>query len=127
MALQDPGLDIGYVIAAADYSTVGQFKAVKVATTAALTVTLANTGGESILGILQNNPTTAAAADVRFTGISKGLINGTVTAGDKLMTDTTAAFITATTTNIAVAVALESGVPSTLITVALIPGIGQKQ
>lgn len=126
MALQDPGLDIGYVVAIADYSTVGQFKAVKVVTTTNLAVTLANTGGESILGILQNNPTTGAAADVRFTGISKGLINATVAAGDKLMTDTTAAFITATTTNAAVAIALEAGLPSTLITVALIPGLGQK-
>ena len=109
MAIQDPGLDVGYLQATGDLSA-KQFLAVKVDASNSLQVILASTGGEAILGILQNKPTTGQAADIRVAGVSKAVIgSGGVTAGDLLMTATSGALITATNTNYGVAIALETG------------------
>jgi hypothetical protein len=85
------------------------------------TVTLAGTGGESILGIVQNKPSTGQCADVRFVGISKAVYGGTVTRGQPLMTNTSGQLITATGTNQVVAIALESGVVNDIHAVFVCP------
>lgn len=93
-------------------------------------VALDNTGkggapsaGASILGILQNKPTSGQEASVMLDGVSKMLVgSATVTAGDKVMVDSAGKAVTATSTNFAIGWALTTGAASTIITVALIPG-----
>lgn len=87
-----------------------QYFAVKLDTAGDRNVVLASTGGERIYGILQNKPTAGLAADVCLTGLSKAQIGGTITRGDVLKTDTAGKLITASTGNIGVAEAMESGV-----------------
>lgn len=120
MAVQDPGLDIGYLTASADLSS-SQFLAVKPYASADREVALESTGGLLILGILQNKPTTGQCADVRFVGISKAIYGGTVTRGQALMTNTSGQLITATGTNQVVAIALESGVINDIHAVFVCP------
>lgn len=122
MAVQDPGLDVGYLQASADLSS-DQFCAVKVYASADLQVALASTGGEAILGILQNKPTAGQAADVRFTGVSKARAGNSYSRGAGLMTDTSGRLITATSTNVIVAIALEaSGAADEYHTVLVLGG-----
>ncbi len=126
MALQDPGLDVGYVVANADLSA-SQFCAVKVGG-ADLNVVLASSGGEAILGILQNKPTAGQAADVRFTGISKAKAGAAYSRGALLMTDSSGRLITATSGNHAVAMALEAaGGANEIRTVLVLGGPGDVQ
>jgi hypothetical protein len=117
MATETPLISIGsQVTAAADLSGVtstlagpngsGQYLAVKI--TAARQVNLANTGGEAVLGILQNTPASGQACDVGFVGVSKAVAGAAVAAGAELMTDTSARVITRTSTNHQVGVALEA-------------------
>lgn len=106
MAIQDPGLDFSGVTAGADLSA-KQFFAVKI-TGADLAVNLASTGGEAILGILQNKPTSGQSADVRFSGVTKAIAGAAYSRGAKLMTDTSGRLITATSTNNVVGLALEA-------------------
>ena len=86
-----------------------QYCAVK-QTTTPRTLTLANTGGEAVAGILQNTPATGQATIVVQRGITQAQIGtGGVTAGDQLMTETTTGkLITKTSTNTVVAVAIET-------------------
>ena len=63
-------------------------------TTADRTVVLAAAIGAQIYGVLQNKPTTGQAADVAFVGISKAVAGGTITRGDKLMTNASGQLIT---------------------------------
>jgi hypothetical protein len=71
--------------AAADLSA-KQYYAVKLSASRA--VNLASTGGEEIIGILQNAPASGDAADVCLFGLSKALIGtGGVTAGNAVMTE----------------------------------------
>lgn len=106
MAIESTMGRISIVVANASLAT-SQFLAVKVAT-ADLNVVLASTGGENILGVLENKPAAGAAADVCFSGVSKGVAGAAYTRGTVLMTDTSGRFITATSTNQGVAYALES-------------------
>lgn len=106
MALEAPGLDVGFLTANSDLSA-KQFYVVKV-TGADLKVDLASTGGEAALGILQNKPTAGQAADVRFSGISKAVAGAAYSRGTMLMTDTSGRLITATAGNHPVAYALEA-------------------
>lgn len=107
MAVQDPGLDVGYLVAGADLSA-SQFCAVKASSSADLTCVLASTGGEAILGILQNKPVSGEVADVRFSGVSKAKAGAAYNRNALLMTDTSGRMITATSTNVAVAMAMEA-------------------
>ena len=59
----------------------GQFLAVKL--TASRQVNLANTGGEAVLGILQNTPAQGQAADIGFVGVSKAVVGAAVAAGGR--------------------------------------------
>lgn len=123
MATETPLIHDGSQTTAAADLSAAQYKAVKL--TAARSVNLASTGGEAIYGILQNNPTSGQAADVGIFGISKALIGAAgCAAEDSLMTDTTGAFTTKTSTNAVVAVALEAGVSGDIISVKIIPTPG---
>jgi hypothetical protein len=120
MAIETAGLDLSVVVANADLSA-SQFCGVKIAT-ADFGVSLASTGGEAILGILQNKPLATQAADVRFVGVSKAKAGASYSRGALLMTDTSGRFITATATNHAVAMALEAAAAANEIRTVLILG-----
>jgi len=102
----------------------GQFLAVK--ETASRVVGLANSGGEAIAGILQNDPLAGQAANIAFVGVSKAVAGAAVTAGALLMTDTSARLITATSTNVAVAKAIESAAGANAVFTVLIIGNGKQ-
>lgn len=120
MATEGPLLhDGGQCVAGTDLSA-KQFRAVKLSTSTDRNVIVADTGGEAIYGILQNKPTIGLAADIGFLGVSKAAIGATVTMGQRLMTDTNAKLIPATSTNHAVAQAMEAGATDTIITVRVV-------
>lgn len=80
------GLDFTY-LAGADLS-LKQYFFVKQSTAADRTCLLCDTtAGEAALGILQNDPTSAQAAEVRTGGRSSLVYGGTVTRGDLLASD----------------------------------------
>jgi hypothetical protein len=108
MAVQDPGLDIGYLQANSDLSAL-QFTAV-IISGADLKVDAATvaTAGTPILGILQNKPTANQAADVRLLGVSKAKTGASYSRGVPLMIDGSGRLIAATSTNQAVAYSLEA-------------------
>jgi hypothetical protein len=108
----------GNLVANSDLSS-SQFLAVK-QTATGRAVDLANTGGENITGILQNNPVAAAAAEVCYTGFCKAKLGATVAAGAALMTDTSGRLITQTSTNAKVAVAHEAGVVNQIVLVRVV-------
>lgn len=87
--------DGAQTVAAANYSNTqslagpsgsGQFLAV-VLTSAGRTVAIASSIGAQIYGVLQNKPTSGAAADVGFMGVTKAVAGGTIAAGAALMTN----------------------------------------
>jgi hypothetical protein len=98
----------------------GQFLAVK--TTAAHIANLANTGGERIAGIVQNKPKLGEAVNIAMApSVTKAVVGAAWTAGQVLMTDTSARLIPQTGTNAGVAIAIESAtVVGSLATVRLI-------
>ena len=120
MAVQDPGLDLGYALANVDLSA-NQFCAVKIGG-ADLNVVLANAGGEAVLGILQNKPAPNQAAEVRFSGVSKGKAGAAYTRGALLMTDTSGRLIPVTAGNHAIAMALEAAAAANEIHPVLVLG-----
>lgn len=124
MATEGPLIHDGSQTQAGADLSAKQFFAVKIDTSADRQVVLASTGGEGIYGILQNKPAAGQAADVGIAGITKAQCGGTVTRGDLLMTDTAGKLITATSTNHAIGIALESGVAGVVITVAIVSGLG---
>lgn len=107
--------DGGNSVAGADLSA-NQFFAVKQSTSTDRNVILANTGGEAIRGILQNKPTSGAAANICTFGISKAIAGATITVGQRLMTDASGKLIPATGTNHGVALALTAAATSEIFT-----------
>lgn len=84
----------------------GQFLAVKVVS--ARKVSLCNTSGEPMYGILQNKPASGAVADVGIFGLSKAIAGAVCTGGNALMVDTSGRLVPATgTTAHRVAIAIE--------------------
>ncbi len=104
--------------AAADLSA-KQFYAVK--QTAARSASVASTGGESILGILLNKPTSGQACDIAYAGQTKARAGvGGWTAGDSLETEAgTGKLITQTTGNDIVAEAIETVVADDIGAISL--------
>lgn len=97
MAIEQPVFNIGFVEAAADYSTTGQYLIVDVSADGV--VTKAGTSGQAALGILQNKPKAGEASDVAVVGVSK-LVAGTgnLAAGALFMAHTDGTGVTATGT-----------------------------
>ena len=102
MATEGPLLHDGsQCVAAANYSNSaglsgpsgsGQFLAV-VLTSAGRTVAVASSAGAQCYGILQNKPTSGAAADVGFLGPTKAVAGGTIAAGAPVMTNASGAIV----------------------------------
>lgn len=133
MATESPLLHHSQCTAAANLSATagldgpngsGQFLAVKV--TAARQVNLASTGGEAIDGILQNDPASGYVADVGFMGISKAVAGAAFSAGALLMTDTSGRLITATSTNSAVAKAIEAATAANQVVTVFVMNFGKQ-
>lgn len=78
--------------AGADLST-KQFRAVKVNSSGKAVVAGA---GEFAIGILQNKPASGQAATIVYSGVSKGILGGSVTAGATVAADSNGAFVDAT-------------------------------
>lgn len=133
MATEGPLLHHSQCTAAANLSATaslagangsGQFLAVKV--TAGRAVNIATTGGEAIDGILQNDPVSGFVADVGFSGVSKAMSGASFSAGALLMTDTSGRLITATSTNFAVAKALEAAGAANVLVTVLVQNFGKQ-
>jgi len=112
----------GNLIAGADLSTTGQYLAVK-QTSTDRAVNLASTGGEAITGILQNDPKAGEAAIVKYEGFTPAIIGvGGCTAGQQLMTEAaTGKLVVKTSTNVVVAVAIETANADEQALVRVIP------
>lgn len=91
---------VGYIKAAADYST-NQFYAVKLDANGDFE--LCDTAGEFIDGIICEPAVLGEALGVTFSGIEKGAAGAAVAAGALLAVDATGRFITAVSTNAIVA------------------------
>lgn len=113
----------GNLVAGSDFSTTGQFLAVKASTSTDRQVVLASTGGEAISGILQNTPKSGEAAEVTYIGYTKAQAGaGGWTRGDQLMTEAaTGKLVTKTSTNVVVGVARESVSANSIGLVSIIP------
>lgn len=84
---QDAGADL----------SVSQYLAVKLNSAGA--VIAASSAGESVMGVLQNNPTSGRAALVAFGGIVMWKAGGVVAPNAKVTTDNTGKCVTAATGN----------------------------
>lgn len=121
MATDTPQIrDGSNVVAGADLST-KQFYAVKLS--AANTVILAG-AGDLIYGILQNKPTSGQAADVSIFGVTKAILGGTVTGGNKLKVDSAGKLVANSTGDTTVAMAIIDGVSGDIATVKVLPTAG---
>lgn len=77
---------------------------------------VAGSAGVPIVGVLQNNPIVAEAADLVSFGVSKVQVGSAgCTAGDILAVDSTGKFVTASSTNYGVAMALQTGTSGQII------------
>ena len=112
--------------AAADLSSTGQFKAVKLLSTAG-TINLAATSilVSKVVGLLQNNPKSGDAAEVAYQGIAKGIAGTSlIRIGHILAVNTTSNLVNTTTDNVQqVGKALaDASAIGDVITVMLVPG-----
>ena len=88
--------------AAADLSSAGQFKAVKLLSTAG-TINLAATSilVSKVIGLLQNNPKSGDAAEFAYQGIAKGIAGTSlIRIGHILAVNTTSNLVNTTTDNV---------------------------
>lgn len=129
MAYEIPGFMIGILPADADLSAAAkQFTGVCAHT--AVNTTGTGGGGASlcipsattspIIGVLQNNPLLGEAGTVMHNGVSKVLAGGTFQIGDLLMCQSDGKFVKATSTNYAVAQALETGASGSIVAALLV-------
>jgi hypothetical protein len=81
--------------------------------------------GAQIVGVLQNNPQIGEAAEVLQQGVSKGLLSNTVSIGQILAVDTAGNFLPATSGQYGVAMAMQAGVATDIITL-LISNFGKQ-
>ena len=84
MAVEIPGKVVGILVAAADLRT-KQFYCVKV--DSAAKIALCSAAGESVFGVLQNDPNTGEAAAVMTTGVTKAVAGAALAAGAYVTTD----------------------------------------
>ena len=111
---------IGTIAAGADLSA-KQFYGVKLSSGAAILATVA---GEPIVGVLQNAPTSGAAAEIQIASVAKCWLGGTVTAGDRLTVTAAGKFIASVAGgDTIVGKALESGSDGGVIAVLLNPSM----
>lgn len=75
--------------AEADYSSTGQYLLMAISTTADQFVK-ASVAGQKVFGPLVDNPASGVAGALKFAGLAKVVLGGTVDEGDKLTTDANA-------------------------------------
>ena len=88
-----------------------QYAGVQASTTRDNAVRVASLVGITVVGVVQNKPTSGRAARVRTLGITKGLAGGAITRGDRVDVGATGYFRTAVSSNYA-GIALETVVTS---------------
>ena len=76
--------------------------------------------GEAAIGFLQNKPISGEQCAIGFEGISKAVAGGTFARGAILASDANGKLITAASGKHGVAIALEAGVDTQVVSVALI-------
>lgn len=122
MAVEGPRLDLGYLLSTADYrnSTLSgtthmgnlgsaQFSFMHISTVGTLTAGLTTVAGAVSHGVLQNKPNAGEACDIAIFGVSKVIAGTTtITAGSRVMSDSSGAATPLTTGLYPVAVALET-------------------
>lgn len=116
MATEGPLIHDGSQTTAAADLSAKQFYGVKV--TAARAVNLVAASTDVPYGVLQNKPTSGQAADVGVFGVTKVACGGTVTAGAKLMFNSSGQAIAwaSGAGNTVIGTALEAGVSGQILT-----------
>lgn len=116
-AFEIPDFVLGVLEANVDMSTEATWQFTAVSVVVATGVGLLGpcaidrgSAGDNAVGILQNNPVLAEAAQVVTSGVSKAKYGGAVAGGALLKRDASGLLITATTGTVAVAQALQPGV-----------------
>lgn len=135
MATEGPLIhDGGNLTAAANYSggtagqagpgSSGQFLAVYISASRA--VSIAATAGQAGVGIMQNTPSSGAAADVGILGVTKAVAGtSTVTAGAALTTDASGRMVAQTGTQVVWGEAYETvSATNQVFTMLMKPPIG---
>lgn len=117
MAWESPGFKLTGLVSDAD-NTGSQYLAV-VADTTAGQCTLAGAGVE-ILGVLQNAPAAAEAAEIMMNGVTKGISGAAITVGSKVEVDAAGKFITQSAGVTVGFALLAAGGADEIITVALV-------
>lgn len=114
------GSDIGVLKAGADLSA-KQYRFVKISTAADDTVLSAAAATDTLVGVLQNDPTSGQAASFRTVGISKIVLGaGGATRGDRLTSDANGKAVTAAGAQVVGAIALQTGVAGDIIAALVI-------
>jgi hypothetical protein len=115
MANKDASRSI--TLPAAAVFTTSQYRAIKVDANGRGALCAA---GESAIGLLQNTPSAIdEGAAIDFSGVTKAILGGAVTAGDVLTSDANAALVAGTSITNNFAVAIESGVAGDIISVIM--------
>jgi|SRR5882672_4822966 len=109
-------------VAAADYSTTGQFLVVAISGTDGVSVTRTTTDGQRGYGILENSPTASQVAEVCSLGPCKARAGAAVTAGQLLKSQVTTSRVIpiAANADYALAMALEDGVDGDVIEIMIV-------
>lgn len=130
MAYEIPNFYVGVLPADIDMSSEATFQYTGVCVYTAVSTVGTGVGGAAlcppsatsspIIGILQNNPQQGEAGQVLVQGVSKAQAGGAFNIGDLLMVNSSGLFVKATSTNFAVAQALEKAASGDITTVFLI-------
>lgn len=119
MAHENLSFVMGELAAAADYTSTGQYRGMVASTAANNTAVLASAAGQSIIGVLRNEPDSGEACEIVVAGVAKVICGGTVTRGDRLSVDGNGAFVTASGAGMVCGVALQSGTSGALISMLI--------
>src|ERR1043165_6933501 len=109
-----PGIEAGADLSAKQYYCVKLNSSGK--------AVLASVAGESVVGILNNKPTSGVAAQIMAQGVSKAIVGTAgVTANSPVAVDANGAIVNAAGSDVVVGVALETGTLAQLVPVLIAP------
>ena len=130
MSYEIPNFFVGVFPADIDMSTESTYQYSGVCVYTAVSTQGAGVGGAAlippsgasspIIGVLQNNPQQGEAGTVMVQGVTKAIAAAAFNIGDLLMVNTSGQFLKATSTNYAVAQALETAATGDITTILLI-------
>jgi hypothetical protein len=107
-----PGIEAGADLSAKQYYCVKLNSSGK--------AVLASVAGESVVGILNNKPTSGVAAQIMAQGVSKAIVGTAgVTANSPVAVDANGAIVNAAGSDVVVGVALETGTLAQLVPVLI--------